>query len=289
MGLRSVVLAIVFCGCLGTVVRAAPITGDIAVISLAGDFNAPDGDAFSWIPLVNLVAGDEIYFTDSSWDTDVSNDFNGFEGLLKYTVPGGGVAAGTVFYVDVSSLGAGFTNVGSAQTGNQDPLALANSGDQIAVFTDSSLFPGSSPDFIFAVNSNSSNWNGNAGLGSTSSNLYSGLTNGVNAVAAGAGPLPGDHFDNIYYNGPTTGDRATLLAAISNNTNWVGQNQGLLLTVNDLTGGLGAGGSFSVSPPPGGGDPPGGGTDPIPEPATMTLLALSAGAVALRRRRSRKS
>ena len=110
---------------------ADPIgVGDIAVISVAGDSSGaptPFGDAFAWVPLINLTAGDTISFTDSSWDTNVSNNFNGAEGAINFTVPVGGITAGTIFFVDVSSLPANHANAGNATTGGG--LSVQPDGD----------------------------------------------------------------------------------------------------------------------------------------------------------------
>ncbi len=281
--MRAVATSCLVLGLFAAQASADPIgVGDIAVIGVAGDSSGsptPFGDAFAWVPLINLTAGDVIFFSDSSWDTNVSNNFNQAEGAISFTVPVGGITAGTIFFVDVSSLPANHSNAGSAQTGTQSPMEISAFGDQIVVFIGSA----GAPTFIFAVNSNSSNWIA-AGATSTASNLYAGLINGVNAVAAGAGPNPGDEFDNAYYTGPTTGDKATLLAAISNSANWTGNNNGPSVSTTLTTAGQGVGGSFSVSPPPNGnGNRNGNG---IPEPTTLALLALGVGVLMRRRGRA---
>ena len=61
-------------------------------------------------------------------------------------------------------------------------MNLSGSGDQIFAFQGTS----SSPTFIFGFQINSNVWQADA-TASTNSALPSSLTNGVNAVAAGAG------------------------------------------------------------------------------------------------------
>ncbi|MBS1732050.1 MAG: T9SS type A sorting domain-containing protein [Bacteroidetes bacterium] len=90
-------------------------------------------------------------------------------------------------------------------------------GDQILIYQ-------TGPTFIFGFN----NGNNTTGLtngwntgGSSGTNNYCeippGLTNGSNAIGFGGAA----HIDNMMYNGTRTGTKATLLAAISNSSNWI--------------------------------------------------------------------
>ncbi len=221
--------------------------GDIVVLGVAGDntngFGSDDG--FSWAPLIDLDPGDVIFFTDSSWNIQVPGNFNGTEGLIQYTAPAGGVPAGTIFVVDLQSLPPDHVTVGSAETGSNNPMTMSTFGDQLAVFTGNAA----APTFVFAVNTDQTQWTGSTGAsGDSRSDLYPGLTDGVNAVAVGAGPSPGDEFDNAYYSGPVSlADKATWLARVSNAANWTGENDGSLVTTIEMTAGFGAMGVLPIS------------------------------------------
>ncbi len=100
--------------------------------------------------------------------------------------------------------------------------------------------------------------------------LYPGLTDGTNAVSVGAGGGSSDEFDNVAYAGPAlVGDPATVLALVSNDSNWTGSNStlGLRTRFDGLT--------IDVQS-----------SEPIPEPCSL-LLMLGASTVACCRRRFR--
>ncbi|OZH51410.1 hypothetical protein AFK68_31215 [Hydrocoleum sp. CS-953] len=163
--------------------------GDIAIVG----FNFDNPDEFAFTPLVDIGAGTEINFTDNGWQA--AGTFRANEGTFTWTAPTD-IAAGTIINPTVSSI------------------AFATGGDQIIAYQGDS----SNPTFIYALNSE-----GNPGVwqsDSTSSNtsaLPTGLVNGETAVAL-------DEIDNAIYTGITSGTQAELLAAISDNSNWSGDN-----------------------------------------------------------------
>ncbi len=182
--------------------------GNIVVIGIKAD----DPDDFSFVPLVDLEAGTEIVFTDSGW---TGSAFRGSEGAKKYTAPTA-ITAGTV--ISLVANATDFTTANDTNVGTSG-LSLSTSGDQIIAFQGAS----SSPTFIFAAQINSNQWQAGA-TNTQESALPTGLTNGVNAVAAGAGPGAGDEFDNAWYSGTTSGTAAEILAAVANNANWTGND-----------------------------------------------------------------
>ncbi|MGK7890938.1 MAG: endonuclease/exonuclease/phosphatase family protein, partial [Leptolyngbyaceae cyanobacterium] len=163
--------------------------GDIAIIG----FNYDNPDEFAFVPLVDLSAGTEINFTDNGWQA--AGSFRATEGTFTWTAPTP-IAAGTVINPTISSI------------------LFSASGDQIIAYQGDA----SNPTFIYALNSE-----GNPGVwqsDSTSSNtsaLPTGLVNGETAVAL-------DEIDNAIYTGITSGSKAELLAAISDQSNWSGSN-----------------------------------------------------------------
>jgi len=216
-------------------------TGDVVIIGYAAD-TGPSGtvDEFSWVPLVDLVAGTKIYFTDAGYNT-IDADFMGTglndEILIKYTVPESGIPARTVFTVTESMLPSDYTIISGSKFGNDfnGQLSLPNAGDQITVFqsTDDENVPATFGDTnftpLFMVNGSSLSF---TALNSAAAditpianidnltNLVPGLTLGVNAIATGSGPLEADESDNARYNGTLSGTRDEVLFAVSQLSNW---------------------------------------------------------------------
>ena len=201
----------------GFAANGAITLGDVAIVGLSGDTKT-----ITWVALNSLVEGDTLNFTDSGWlDT---NTFRGNEGGATFTVPVGGIAAGTVLTAVGSSNTEWDALTNYAAISNTDVgtngLNLSTSGDQAFAFTGSSA----APTFVFGVQSNSTDWQTTA-ASSNDSALPAGLTDGANAVSFGAGSGAGDEFDNIWYSGPTSFSSPTLaLAAIANEANWTGDN-----------------------------------------------------------------
>ena len=188
--------------------------GDIVIIEMQGD--APDG--FRFVPLVDLESGTVINFTDNGW---LGSSLRSGEGTVIYTASAA-VSAGTNIRYSVGDAG-DFTTSGG-------DINIASTGDQILAYQGDAA----SPTFIFAVAGNSTEWQ----IGSNDSNqsdLPTGLTDGVNAVAAGAGSGPEDEFDNVYYTGLSSGTKAEILAAVANDTNWTGNNSSSSPIVTNFT------------------------------------------------------
>ena len=189
--------------------------GDLAIIG----FNADNPDEFAFVLLVDIEAGTEITFTDSGVKSD--DTFRGNEGAAKFTASSNYSAGSVITYSGYySALPFGdFTGANDANVGNNG-VNLSASGDQIFAFQGTS----SSPTFIFGFQTNSNTWQADA-TASSNSALPSSLTNGVNAVAVGAGSGSGSEYDNsVYDQSVISGSKSTILSAITNNTNWDGNN-----------------------------------------------------------------
>ena len=85
--------------------QAALTAGDIAII---GRTNNGTPDAFSFVALSNISAGEVIYFTDNGWTgsafRNTVNDGDGNENLLKWTA-GSSIAAGTICWRSTCKTG----------------------------------------------------------------------------------------------------------------------------------------------------------------------------------------
>lgn len=214
--------------------------GDIVVIGIGSDTGPPPPNVkteFSWVPLVNLNAGTQFYFTDAGWNTQ-SNEFMGTgltdEILLRYTVPSGGILAGTVMTVSENGTSSDYTVLPGTKCGSDTDgkISLPNAGDEIIVFRSTATvdanFPGTNFTAIFAVTTSTTDW---TSLNTTTalttqafkdnySNLPPGLTNGTNAVAVGIGPGVSDEADNARYEGNTSGSKAVLLQRVCTLSQW---------------------------------------------------------------------
>jgi len=179
--------------------------GDIIITIIQCDGT----DEFRFIPLVDLEENTIIYFTDNGWQSD--NTFRANEGIVKYTAPSGGINKGTMITYtgisgDFSTEDAGFN--------------LSASGDQVLAYQGST----GSPTFIFAVQNNSTQWQTGSD-DSNQSDLPSGLTNDVTAVATGASSGAESEYDNAYYSGASTGKTHTQISVlVGNSSNWTGDN-----------------------------------------------------------------
>ncbi len=113
--------------------------GDIAIV---GYISIGSNDSFSFVPLVDLGVGTEIYFTDNGWTgsgfrgSNASNG-SGNEQLIKFTASNN-ISAGTVIRSsDESSSNWIWTKsgtIGTTTIGTYSDLQLAQGGDQIAAF-----------------------------------------------------------------------------------------------------------------------------------------------------------
>jgi Secretion system C-terminal sorting domain len=174
--------------------------GDIAIVG----YNFKDPDEFSFITFVDLDPGTIIYFTDCGWTS--SNNFRVGEGIVTYTVPAGGKAAGSVV---TFGLDPGFTTAGVSGF-----FGLSIGGDQLLVYQGSFA----APQFIYALNNNGGAvWQTSASDNNTSA-LPPGLVNGYSAVALI------EKEDGEYNCSSMVKDKNQLLPLISDFNNWTGDN-----------------------------------------------------------------
>ena len=180
--------------------------GDIAVTSVLAD----SPDAFQFITLVDIVEGTIVYFTENAW---TGTELRTGEGTSTWTVPAGGVSAGTIITLVDGSYPDGFS-------GELDGFSA--DGDQVIVYQKDSS---DAITFIYAATNHSQNWTTGAS-GTKQTDLPTGLTDGLTAVAAGAGPGSGSEYDNAWFD-PTvsiTGTKSEILTIVSNSSNWIGNN-----------------------------------------------------------------
>jgi hypothetical protein len=178
--------------------------GDLVVV----DLHADTPDSFRFVPLVDLESGTVIKFTENAWD---GTALRTNESTITFTADAA-ISKGTNIQFEAGTSDSRFAVTGS--------LGFSTSGDQVIVYQGDSA----SPTFIFAVQSNSTQWQTAPVTDTNQSALPTGLTDGVNAVAAGAGAGAEDEHDNVYYTGITTGTSTEILAAVASVSNWAGSN-----------------------------------------------------------------
>ncbi|MEE9303193.1 MAG: hypothetical protein V3U84_05345, partial [Thiotrichaceae bacterium] len=201
--------------------KASLNAGDIIVIGVTGD----DTDQLTWVPLVDLPAGEVINFTDNGWNTITntwasSGGLNG-EGSIQFTVPDGGITAGSAQTVVFQSEGANYSDITSPGNAISGVNGFSTTGDQLTIWQGTTA----SPVLIFQINLDANLYVFDASRANASNPtaLASGLTVGTTAVAVGAGANSGDEVDGAYYSGAAlSGAKAAILALVANNTNWTG-------------------------------------------------------------------
>ncbi|MFA8433533.1 MAG: choice-of-anchor D domain-containing protein [Marinifilaceae bacterium] len=198
--------------------------GDIVFTRINRDGN----DAFSFLVLTDIANGTIIYFSDEYWDgTEFTTDYN----TIKFTATSD-IAAGDEVHISdeanppyakstSGTVTANFEEIGQYTTLGEGGWMKSN-GDNILAFQGSIL----SPTFIAGICS-SSGKTGTSGNAWNYTNedqgtqLPSGRTNGQGGYL-GLFPNPATEIDNARYKTSAlhSGDKATLLAAIMNLSNW---------------------------------------------------------------------
>ncbi len=240
----------------GTGLAASGVTlsaGDIVFVGYSSDGGT---DEFAVMPLVDLTAGDTIFFTDRGWDGSSAflAEASASSFTITYTVPGGGVSAGKV--LDDEDLG---TDISPLSFG-----ILSTAGDQVLIYQTVDNNATSTPTLIYGLNMNldtgvnSFGWNTGTPPDNTTSE--SALPPGGTAVevAGGTGNAFGFAFvngievDNIKYTGPETAtDKDGWLARVNNPANWLRDNTSAIdVSSNQFPHSSPGSGMFSVSSAP---------------------------------------
>ncbi len=182
--------------------------GDIAIV---GYITNPD--SFSFVPLVDLSAGTEIYFTDSGW---MGNEFRDTEGTIKFTA-NSDIVAGTVINSTQQLNDFTWENSGS--------FNLSVSGDQIAAVQSNNLNSPLSSDFtaIYQIDNTGSFEDSNS---ASTSNVITGLSQGDNTAVLFDNTAKYAAFDSDTI---PNGTREDWLAAIKNAQNWTFSDDGTTL------------------------------------------------------------
>jgi hypothetical protein len=213
--------------------------GDIYILRVNSDFAYPGGtnsNGFDFVSKIDLDPGTEIYFADKAWDDSLAIPFwrNTLgEGALRYTVPAGGLSAGTIVSFDdtmIPSLPTSGTSTWDLYTINPTTGAAtltttitngfdpATSGDNILVFQGTTA----TPTFIYGIGWGiGTPWISSGSPTSNNSYLPAGISSGSGSVTT-LGTQ-----DNYQYNCSNIGMYSSNFAtSVQNIANW---------NVNDAT------------------------------------------------------
>ncbi len=210
--------------------------GDIFIISANSDVvwnGGANSNGFEFVSKVDLDPGTQIYFTDKAWNASLVTPFwrAGGEGALRYTVPAGGITAGTVVRYDdtvVPSLPTSGSSTWDmfAIDDTTGALTLATSvgnifdpstsGDNILVFQGS----GAAPNFIFGLGWSAATTWISSGIPSTNNSWI------PSSLSAGAGTIVTlGSTDNYQYKCLVPGVFSSGFAAnLQNVANWNADN-----------------------------------------------------------------
>ena len=186
-----------------------------------------DDESFSFVLLVPITNTTKFVITDEAWD---GSTLLAFESSIQFTATSAFLAGEEI---SISSASLSFSSSGSGtatltSVGVNNPTGgnmLGAAGDNLFIYQSAGT-PGSN-DFITGINANGGviGSPGNAWSTATSSSnslLPSGLTNGTNALGIFPNGGAQTEVDNARYKATAlrTGDKATVLAAIMNLSNW---------------------------------------------------------------------
>ncbi|MEM0946643.1 MAG: Hint domain-containing protein [Pseudomonadota bacterium] len=132
-----------------------------------------DNEDIAFVTTVDLPAGEVIYFTDDEWD---GSTFNGSEQYMEWTVPVGGVSAGTVVTIDMDNANDTATiDVGGGFDYMRGGGALAQNNEMFWAFQGTRVGQFATPTNFISVIGNEDNGNFNqspelSGTGLTTDN-----------------------------------------------------------------------------------------------------------------------
>ena len=192
-----------------------------------------DSNDIAFVATTELVAGEVIYFTDNEWN---GSNFIGNEQLIEWTVPSGGIAAGSVVTIDmVTGPGGATIDAGGTVDYIRGGGSIAGANEMFWAFQGTRVGSTVTPDNFVAVIGNEAD-----GPDTQTPNLSgTGLTTSTGAII-----IDGDNdfmeFDESGLPSPVT--QAGLIAAISDTSSWILDNGRGNNNPNP-------GGGFDIAPP----------------------------------------
>ena len=197
------------------------VAGDIVLTGI----NTTNPDQFSFVTLVALQPFSSINFTDNGWDNN-SLGFTTTEGVVTYSAPAGGLAAGTKVIIQVDGANVTVPTGGGTAAVSSGSFGLNAGGESLFAFSGTLLLP----NLLFGLTTNTSYIT--TGTPTTSeSYLPAALTIGTSAVA----PFETTVSASAQYTGATTGTAAALRALVADEANWTTSSTVLTLSTTNFT------------------------------------------------------
>ncbi len=190
-----------------TIAIQTPLTqGDIVPVAYRMNALSTD-DEIAFLSFVNILEGTIVNLTDAKYTDNAQPQC---AGGISWTAPTGGIAAGTVVSINLSTLAA------TKGTVTGSGFGLSSGGDQVIFYTGTAA----APNFITALSSNA--WVGsNISCSGSLSKIPATLADGASSInlSTATGNVAGNSV-NGFYKGIQTLSKATLKDSILNPANW---------------------------------------------------------------------
>ncbi|MBE1282584.1 MAG: hypothetical protein GJ676_04655 [Rhodobacteraceae bacterium] len=192
-----------------------------------------DNNDVAFVTTADIAAGEVIYFTDSEWN---GSSFNAGEQLIEWTVPAGGISAGSILTLDMfrAPAGAVVTDTAAldgAEVGTIDYISgggnLRFGNEMLWAFQGDRVGDDVTPENFVSVIGNEADGNSNQ----TPNLTNTGLTQDNGAII-----IDGDH-DYMIFDGfdalPDPYTAQGVIDAISDTSNWTVDGAGLNFVNNN--------------------------------------------------------
>lgn len=199
--------------------------GDVVITgyNFSGSPNNTSGDNFSFLILVDIESGTEIKFTDNGWRCP-DNSFYSTEGHMKFTATTD-VPKGTQITCHPNATFISGSEYGTLARFSGD-FNFNKDGEQILIYQGTTA----SPTLLFGITSNNDgSWDADADDSHTSA--YPDACGSTNTPAIAIPYSGGDVMNNAYFDcSLVSGSRDAILAAITDNNNWLGSETAIVPT-----------------------------------------------------------
>lgn len=182
--------------------------GDIAFLGYRMNANDTE-DEIALLILKDIDAGTFLTITDSKYTSNAQEQCE--DGLVWTVGENDCISAGTIVRIQTDA------ETASHGTLTGSGFGMTSGGDQVIIYAGTA----GSPTYVTALSSNG--WVvENTSCSGSNSQLPSGLVDGTSSLNTSTAPGNTDgNSVNAYYNGPVTGDLATIKANVFNPANWI--------------------------------------------------------------------
>ena len=197
-----------YSGCSSTITTNA--------VLITGYNNANNKKEISFLATVSLPEGLELYITNLGWRDN--NEFHVLGQIMKYTVPRGGLSAGSVFVWTGT-----YTNGFTMNTGTSFDFNANN--EQLFIFIGSV----DNPIFIFGLHYGPNGWKTSGKVADRGESYLPAQLSGKALL------LDGSNYGSAKYTGSSSYTLAITIENLKNKSNWQGNNAGVTIDTNNWT------------------------------------------------------